>query len=216
MGVAKEINKSTLAIRTNEMGGRRKSSYLDPGTQHLPIISEDANDVIPEIVEQPSRRISKIDDSDLSQVKATTARLNLKTRRASVVAWKAQYVDKPSLAFISVEATETTDDRLTPERKQRINQALDWIKNELIELRRQDQSLARQLLGIRRDISQLKLSRSCEKHQDMLDEAQWEMEEFQELNRFLDTPCYGCLSPDPLKHIGVTKMNISTRRFSTC
>ena len=102
------------------------------GSQHLPIISEDTDDVTPETSEQPSRRISKIDDSDLSEVKATTARLNLKTRRASVIAWKAQYVDKPSLAFISVESSNTEDDRLTPERKNRINQALDWIKNELV------------------------------------------------------------------------------------
>lgn len=84
-----------------------------------------------------------------------------------------------------------------------------------MDLRRQDQSLARQLLGIRHELSSLKLAASCEEHQDLLDDAQDQMEELKELSRFADFP------PDkrgdsPLRQIGVTKMNLSSRRFSTC
>lgn len=82
-------------------------------------------------------------------------------------------------------------------------------------MRTQDQTLARQLLTIRSDIHQLKLARSCEQHQDMLDDVQSEMEELEEFADVLDLPTH-CLNDSPLKHLGVTRMNLSARRFSTC
>lgn len=82
-------------------------------------------------------------------------------------------------------------------------------------MRTQDQMLARQLLTIRHDIHQLKLARSCEEHRDMLDDVQSELEELEELSDVLDLPLHG-LNDNPLKHLGVTKMNLNARRFSTC
>lgn len=159
--------------------------------------------------------------SDLTRLKQTAERLHLSTRRPSVMQWRAQYVECPKFPAelhsgngdVAVGLEE--DGRWTPERTQRINTALDWIKNELMEMRTQDQLLARQLLSIRSDIHQLKLARSCEEHQDMLDDVQSELEDLQEFADVLDLPT-PCLTDSPLKHLGVTRMNFSARRFSTC
>lgn len=84
-------------------------------------------------------------------------------------------------------------------------------------MRSQDQHLARQLLCIRQDIQQIKLDKSCEVHQDMLADVELEMEELEELAEICDQlPPDPELHDNPLRHIGVTRMNISRRRFSTC
>lgn len=63
--------------------------------------------------------------------------------------------------------------------------------------------------------SQLKLQRSTEEHQELIDDFHSELEELQKFSDFLDLPVpeYG---NNPLKHIGITRHNISTRRFSAC
>ena len=83
------------------------------------------------------------------------------------------------------------------------------------EMQSMDQHLARQLLSLRHDIHQLRLSRSCQQHRELLDDVQSELEEQEELSDVLDLPS-STLSDTPLKQIGVTRMNISARRFSTC
>ena len=78
-----------------------------------------------------------------------------------------------------------------------------------------DQHLARQLLSLRHDIHQLRLSRSCQEHQELLDDVHSELQEQGELSELLDLPNTS-LNHTPLQQIGVTRMNISARRFSTC
>ncbi|KAL8558774.1 hypothetical protein ACOMHN_043717 [Nucella lapillus] len=90
-----------------------------------------------------------------------------------------------------------------------------WHVGPQIDLRRQDQSLARQLLGIRHELSNLRLAASCEEHRDLLDDAEDHVQELRELSRFVDFPPE-LLTSSSLKHIGVTKMNLSSRRFSAC
>jgi hypothetical protein len=82
-------------------------------------------------------------------------------------------------------------------------------------MRFQDQDLARQLLSIRHDIHELKLKRSCDEHRDMLDDVQMDFEEVRELSEICDLPM-DTLSDNPLRHLGVTRRNISARRFSMC
>jgi len=85
-------------------------------------------------------------------------------------------------------------------------------------MRVQDQDLARQLLALRKDIQSLRLKWSCEDHQELLEDMTCDLEERQILHSICDLP----LDPldfrhtNPLKHLGVTPMNISARRFSTC
>ena len=79
-------------------------------------------------------------------------------------------------------------------------------------MRSQDQELARTLLTLRQDIQQLKLKRSYEDHKEMLDDVQCDMEEVQEMKDVCDLPID--TPENPLKRLGVTPMNFSSRRFS--
>uniref|UniRef100_A0A803YSF3 Family with sequence similarity 167 member A n=3 Tax=Neognathae TaxID=8825 RepID=A0A803YSF3_MELGA len=85
-------------------------------------------------------------------------------------------------------------------------------------MRLQDQQLARQLMRLRSDINKLKIEQTCHLHQRMLNDATYELEERDELaDLFCDFPLVNSFSlSTPLKLIGVTKMNINSRRFSLC
>ncbi|KAF1608366.1 hypothetical protein FQV09_0008981, partial [Eudyptes chrysolophus] len=99
-----------------------------------------------------------------------------------------------------------------------IDEALTWLRKELAEMRLQDQQLARQLMRLRSDINKLKIEQTCHLHQRMLNDATYELEERDELSDlFCDFPLMSSFSlSTPLKLIGVTKMNINSRRFSLC
>ncbi|XP_035125751.2 protein FAM167A isoform X1 [Callithrix jacchus] len=86
------------------------------------------------------------------------------------------------------------------------------------EMRLQDQQLARQLMRLRGDINKLKIEHTCRLHRRMLNDATYELEERDELaDLFCDSPLASSFSlSTPLKLIGVTKMNINSRRFSLC
>ncbi|XP_052818554.1 protein FAM167A-like isoform X2 [Mya arenaria] len=159
-------------------------------------------------------------DLDLSELKATTTRLKLTTRRPSTVAWKQEHFNSscdPVLPKFDPSTLQTAvDDTFTEERKNRINEALAWLRNELQRMRNEDEVLARQLLSIRHDIHQLKLQRSCEEHQEMLEDVTMDMEEKHALNEISDILITDSVQDSPLKHLGVTRMHLSARRFSTC
>ncbi|XP_041951662.1 protein FAM167A isoform X1 [Alosa sapidissima] len=99
-----------------------------------------------------------------------------------------------------------------------IDEALDWLRKELKDMRLQDQQLARQLMRLRGDINKLKIEQTCHLHRRMLNDATYGLEERDELSDLL---CDGPVTPGfglsaPLRLIGVTKMNINSRRFSLC
>ncbi|CAH6828323.1 protein FAM167A [Phodopus roborovskii] len=101
---------------------------------------------------------------------------------------------------------------------QSIDEAITWLRKELAEMRLQDQQLARQLMRLRGDINKLKIEQTCRLHRRMLNDAAYELEERDELSDlFCDSPLASSFSlSTPLKLIGVTKMNINSRRFSLC
>lgn len=79
--------------------------------------------------------------SDMTRLKQTADRLSLSTRRPSVMQWRAQYVECPEFPVLwnsgNGDVTEPNGGdggSWTPERTERINTALDWIKNELVGL----------------------------------------------------------------------------------
>lgn len=168
-----------------------------------------------DLIKDHSNSLNFGSDSDLSKLKTTARKLNLGTRRASFVEWQEQYLDrskrrsKPDLVN---DSNKKGNDTLTTERKDKINEALDWLRKELHDMRSQDQELARTLLALRHDIHQLKLKRSYEEHKEMLDNVKCEMEEVQEMKEVCDLPIDTL--ENPLKRLGVTPMNISSRRFS--
>lgn len=75
-------------------------------------------------------------DLDLCELKATTARLKLSTRRKSTVAWQQEHLDAsrhPVIPkFDPATLQHKADDAFTEERKCRINEALAWLRSELV------------------------------------------------------------------------------------
>lgn len=92
----------------------------------------------------PQNDVTDSDDdtmtpSDMARLKQTADRLHLSTRRPSVMQWRAQYIECPQfpvqLNSGNGDVTELKGGdggSWTAERMERINTALDWIKNELV------------------------------------------------------------------------------------
>ncbi|KAJ8288739.1 hypothetical protein COCON_G00013980 [Conger conger] len=173
----------------------------------------------------------------LRSLKALTKRLRLETGRPSYPEWKAQVEaqraagqreeDHPrgSLRWPKRSAPVAPD--VIPEGRlpaggpggfRGVDEALAWLRKELTDMRLQDQQLARQLMRLRSDINKLKIEQACNLHRKMLNDATYGLEERDELSDLLCdfpvTPGFGLSAP--LKLIGVTKMNINSRRFSLC
>ncbi|KAM4041040.1 protein FAM167A isoform 1-T2 [Anomaloglossus baeobatrachus] len=186
-------------------------------------------------------------DDHLRNLKALTEKLRLETRRPSYLEWRARLEDQPwkspnppveqeeeekqtegeicsSLEMGQVQKTMDVPKEggvLTSGKIHgfdSIDEALNWLRKELTEMRLQDQQLARQLMRLRSDINKLKIEQTCHLHRRMLNDATYELEERDELSDLLcDFPMMSSFGlSTPLKLIGVTKMNINSRRFSLC
>lgn len=181
-------------------------------------------------------------DDHLGTLKALTEKLRLETRRPSYLEWKAQLEaqgarglavteeEQPGIESEQTRADGSGESLPSPELIpygspsgtlggfRSIDEALVWLRKELTEMRLQDQRLARQLMRLRSDINKLKIEQTCHLHRRMLNDATFGLEERDELSDLL---CDGPVTPGfglsaPLRLIGVTKMNINSRRFSLC
>ncbi|XP_037541345.1 protein FAM167A [Nematolebias whitei] len=176
-------------------------------------------------------------DDHLMTLKALTEKLRLETRRPSYLEWKArleaesfkepntgkcQFQEEPEGEPVTKETAEESRPK-PPSRGvlkgfENIDEALAWLRKELTDMRLQDQHLARQLMRLRSDINTLKIEQTCHLHRRMLNDATYSLEEKDELSDLLCecpvTPGLGLSAP--LRLIGVTKMNINSRRFSLC
>ncbi|XP_029352637.1 protein FAM167A [Echeneis naucrates] len=175
----------------------------------------------------------------LMTLKALTEKLRLETRRPSYLEWKARLEEESSRELgtgkcpIQVEHEKqrapkeavVNSDVIQCELSSgvlkgfgNIDEALIWLRRELTDMRLQDQQLARQLMRLRTDINKLKIEQTCHLHRRMLNDATFGLEERDELSDLLCecpvTPGLGLSAP--LRLIGVTKMNINSRRFSLC
>ncbi|KAK2883539.1 hypothetical protein Q8A67_017176 [Cirrhinus molitorella] len=179
-------------------------------------------------------------DDHLRNLKALTEKLRLETRRPSYLEWKERVEAQSSKGLaVSEDSSELEKGaglkpNVSPRNSQvtagnglisrslggfdNIDEALVWLRKELMEMRIQDQQLARQLMRLRGDINKLKVEQTCHLHRRMLNDATFGLEERDELSDLLCdgpvTPGFGLSSP--LRLIGVTKMNINSRRFSLC
>ena len=88
-------------------------------------------------------------------------------------------------------------------------------------MKAQDHQLAMQLMRLRGEIQALKLQKTSNEHQELIEDARYSMvEESEELKSALfDLPMNNNYFPpfsgdDPLKDMGVTRMNLNRRRFS--
>uniref|UniRef100_A0A3B3VRU2 Family with sequence similarity 167 member Ab n=1 Tax=Poecilia latipinna TaxID=48699 RepID=A0A3B3VRU2_9TELE len=178
-------------------------------------------------------------DDHLLTLKALTEKLRLETRRPSYLEWKAleaesvkdsqtgkfQIQEERDGQPVTYKESAANSDK--SQRKQpsgvlkgfeNIDEALSWLRKELVNMRLQDQQLARQLIRLRSDINTLKIEQTCHLHRRMLNDATFGLEEKDELSDLLCecpvTPGLGLSAP--LRLIGITKMNINSRRFSLC
>ncbi|XP_029281463.1 protein FAM167A [Cottoperca gobio] len=179
-------------------------------------------------------------DDHLMNLKALTEKLRLETRRPSYQEWKARLEEESFRESGTGKCTiqvEPEGKEVTPKETLvksdviqcklpsgvlkgfgNIDEALSWLRRELTDMRLQDQQLARQLMRLRNDINKLKIEQTCHLHRRMLNDATFGLEERDELSDLLCecpvTPGLGLSAP--LRLIGVTKMNINSRRFSLC
>ncbi|XP_072465979.1 protein FAM167B [Notamacropus eugenii] len=161
------------------------------------------------------------EEETLDNLKALTAKLNLQTRRPSYLEWTAR-----------VQSQAWHRDQARAELREpesgaicgfhTLDDALQWLREELRQMRAQDRELAGQLLRLRSRMHQLKVEQICRQHQELLDDAELEAEAeclgFGEAAELLSP---GSLRPTrllapPLRDIGLTRMNISARRFTLC
>lgn len=190
----------------------------------VPVITLDSADTLDE-----AENVEDFDTDDhLDDLKALTEKLNLQTRRPSYLEWKAR-LDAKNPKELRTGYEQFSEDNLlngaeTPlssgalQGYNNIDEALDYLRRELMDMREQDQQLARQLMRLRSDINKLKIEQACHLHRRMLNDATYSLEERDELSDLLCecpvTPGLGLSAP--LRLIGVTKMNLNSRRFSLC
>uniref|UniRef100_A0A8C3ERB6 Family with sequence similarity 167 member B n=1 Tax=Corvus moneduloides TaxID=1196302 RepID=A0A8C3ERB6_CORMO len=145
------------------------------------------------------------EEENLDSVKALTAKLKLQTRRPSYLEWEARVRGQRWGARTPAGTWGAEQSPGHPKEQQdggvcgfaTVEAALEWLRTELREMQALDQRLAQQLMRLRARLHRLKVEQACHQHKEMLDDAAF-------------------LLSTPLKHIGVTRMNINSRRFSLC
>ncbi|NWV01479.1 F167A protein, partial [Upupa epops] len=166
------------------------------------------------------------EEENLDSVKALTAKLKLQTRRPSYLEWEARVRGQPWRNRTPPGASETQPDPGNPEDQRgggicgfsSMEAALEWLRTELQAMQAADQRLAQQLMRLRARLHRLKVEQACHQHKEMLDDATFGLEGCEEDSDLLCNipPKAAFLLSTPLKHIGVTRMNINSRRFSLC
>ncbi|XP_008282433.1 protein FAM167A [Stegastes partitus] len=177
---------------------------------------------------------SEGDTEDLDSLKALTEKLKLQTRRPSYLEWQERVQSGPWKGRNSAESSASEGQVVSMPALLRnekselvvrnicgfetIDDALEFLRKELREMQVQDNRLARQLIRLRGEIHRLKVEQVCDRHKEMLDDATYELEECGEESDLLcDIPMKAAFAlSTPLKHLGLTKMNINSRRFSLC
>ncbi|XP_063405605.1 protein FAM167B-like [Mytilus trossulus] len=152
--------------------------------------------------------------TSLFRLKCTASKLGLDNRRPSIEAWKERYKGRKSIN----DDFEKDDDleingEFSKGKIKSINSSLEWLKSELTEMKKQDQSLASQFLKIKKAIYKLKLEWSCLDHQCMIEDAETDIDALDELRRVTDLPLQSEIDLS-LKEKGFTKFNVSNRRYS--
>ncbi|XP_076835236.1 protein FAM167A [Brachyhypopomus gauderio] len=179
----------------------------------------------------------------LSTLKALAEKLQLETKRPSPLDWRSQLETQrargPEASAVAVNEgplrawsslrwqKSSLSCAVQPEQSHSpqsltgfgsVGETLEWLRKELREMHLQDQQLAHQLIHLHSDLNKLKIEQTCSQHRKMLNDATFELEERDEmLDLLCDVPVSSGFSlSTPLKLIGITKMNINSRRFSLC
>lgn len=110
-------------------------------------------------------------------------------------------------------------DNESERRTQIMKRSLLWIRKELLDLRKKDHIIGQQFMIIRNEIQRLRLLQTVEQHRNMLDDIASDAQE--EKAYAASSMCeplglmqYGQVAPSLLRDVGLTKRDISDRRFS--
>ena len=114
---------------------------------------------------------------------------------------------------------ETAPNQLTDEeRKAKLKTSMEWLRRELTAMKLQDQEIARQLISIRLEIQRLRLQQAVQTHKTILENVALDVEVEKELStdycesvEFKTTPYSESAH---VRDMGLTKMNLTNRRFS--
>nr|XP_045610456.1 uncharacterized protein LOC123765768 [Procambarus clarkii] len=198
-----------------------RSPSRTPSTPRSPAIDID------DVFQQKQREIEEGTD-DMSRVRDLATRLKLATRRPSYLDWIGEIKQRGQEMGEVLEVhtprvleegqkEEEVEEELSPQkRKDNLQSAMAWLRKELLEMRQQDQHLARQLMQLRIELQRVRLLRSCNNHQALVDEVTNEAEEaktYEASDCELPADLRDTFCP-VLREIGVTRMNITSRRFS--
>uniref|UniRef100_F6WQF2 Uncharacterized protein n=1 Tax=Ciona intestinalis TaxID=7719 RepID=F6WQF2_CIOIN len=164
-------------------------------------------------------------------LKELSNKLNLATRRPSVVQWKQNTPGRPEKMAVLPETSnvpllvenptknENTED--VSARYRRVGQMFEKLRRDLVIMRIEDNKLARKLLDVRSEMNLVRAQKSCAEHADMLDDVTIELEEEEELTGLIKAcdlsqgkPTSLLSAFSPLRNIGVSRMNLNRRRFS--
>lgn len=228
--MVKRVQKSRLLRHISEEGEAINSAGEEevevelrtPSTPRSPAIDID------NAFELKHREIDE-DTDEMSRLRDLTTRLQLTTRRPSFLDWaevlkergkrvgEALATHTPTVMDGREEDQEQEEELSMDRRKHNLQTAVDWVKKELTDMRQQDQQLAKQLLQLRVEVQRLRLLHSCLATSCLLEEVASGAEEA----KILETSDLCDLPPDlrdtfspVLREMGLTRMNITSRRFS--
>ncbi|XP_038052149.1 protein FAM167B-like isoform X2 [Patiria miniata] len=171
--------------------------------------------------------LSSDNEDELDKLKSMATRLRLSTRRPSYVEWCENLPKWRDLNGNTKKEQcddEKEDWRSFKERRDRLEEKMQWVRQELIEMKSQDHRLAIQLMRLRSEIQQLRLHKIYNEHQELIDTAtecaheDRDTSQSQFQSALCDPPfrSNGVLLAleKPLKDVGVTRLNLFARRFS--
>lgn len=231
--MVKRVQRSRLLRHISEESESINSTGEDEVEMRTPTTPRSPAIDIDNAFEQKHREIAE-DTDEMSRLRELTTRLQLTTRRPSFLDWAAVLKERgrrvgEALATHTPTVMETggphqdgqevvVEEELSMDRrKHNLQTAVDWVKKELTDMRQQDQQLARQLLQLRVEVQRLRLLHSCLATSCLLEEVASGAEEA----RMLETSDLCDLPPDlretfspVLREMGLTRMNITSRRFS--
>ena len=154
------LSSPTSITPTQEKAGGSLPASLEPGSPQVPrkarsgrrqaliptslspkIGRRGSNSAFPSRLTSWGDVIDSDDEAqDMTRVRQTADRLHLSARRGSIMQWRARFAECPEDFRAQWDAGKDdvtgqngdADGRWTKERTQRINTALDWIRNELV------------------------------------------------------------------------------------
>lgn len=207
--------------------GKSSTNTLHKGSQSS--LSHLTSDINAHFDEKQKSNVNCQDS--MSVVRKLSDKLNLapgdgkKTSENEILS-KISEIYSPCTVIISDDSlkdynTDSSDDGCDDNgrRKQKIKRNLLWIRKELLDLRKKDQIIAQQFMTIRNEIQRLRLLETVEQHKNMLEDIASDAQEEKEYSASsLCDPFglmqHGSIAPPLLSHVGLTKRDISERRFS--